>query len=271
MLSDKFKALNKEAQFTNEILSAGATQIRKANYATKGIYFQSFTSLSTGLERIGKLCVMVDYCMDHGGKFPDIDLLKKDIGHHILKLYKKSKEIATQRSIKFSFLTDLEGSLHQAILRVLSDFARGDRYSNIDILVNSERAGDPIEAWHKTVDLPIFDKHVSDERKRAIHSNAEAMSKLIGSNTMVLHVSEENNEITTVDEASYRTGLFEATAPYRQLYVVQVIRYWAELLIELSYRAMGSGNQDVPHFGEIFGHFRNDDRYVRTRKTWDRL
>ena len=58
--NNTFNALLKEAQFTKEILGAGATQIRNANYARKGLYFQAFTSLSTGFERIGKLCLMLD-------------------------------------------------------------------------------------------------------------------------------------------------------------------------------------------------------------------
>ena len=51
-LNRTFNALCNEASFTKDILGAGATQIRKANYAQKGMYFQAFTSLSTGLERI---------------------------------------------------------------------------------------------------------------------------------------------------------------------------------------------------------------------------
>ena len=71
MFTDTFNALNKEAQFTREMLGSGATQIGKANYATKGVYFQAFTSLSTGLERIGKLCLMIDHSIDHNGRFPN--------------------------------------------------------------------------------------------------------------------------------------------------------------------------------------------------------
>jgi hypothetical protein len=71
MFSTQFQALLKEAQFTKEMLGTGATQIRNANYATRGVYFQAFTSLSTGLERLGKLCILLDYFIEHG-KFPDI-------------------------------------------------------------------------------------------------------------------------------------------------------------------------------------------------------
>jgi hypothetical protein len=53
MISETFEALSKEAHFTREMLGAGATQIRSANYASKGVYFQAFTSLSTGLSALG--------------------------------------------------------------------------------------------------------------------------------------------------------------------------------------------------------------------------
>ena len=63
--SPTFKALLNEANFTKQMVGAGAMQIRRAGYANKGSYFQAFTSLSTGLERIGKLCLMLDYYLEH--------------------------------------------------------------------------------------------------------------------------------------------------------------------------------------------------------------
>ena len=60
-----------EAHFTREMLGAGATQIRQANYSQKGIYAQAFTSLSTGLERIGKLCYLLDTYIENGASFSD--------------------------------------------------------------------------------------------------------------------------------------------------------------------------------------------------------
>ena len=60
-MNDTFQAFLNEAVFTKEIISSLVTQIRKADYAQKGFYFQSFTSLATGLERIGKLCLLLNY------------------------------------------------------------------------------------------------------------------------------------------------------------------------------------------------------------------
>ncbi len=111
--NETFNALNREAQFTKEILGAGATQIRNANYARKGVYFQSFASLSTGLERIGKLCLMLDFYIDNNGQFPDFNYLKNDIGHKIDLLYQKSIEVKQRRGITHRFLQDLGGRIRK--------------------------------------------------------------------------------------------------------------------------------------------------------------
>jgi hypothetical protein len=103
VFSEIFEALGKEALFTREMLGAGATQIRNANYASKGVYFQAFTSLSTGLERIGKLCLMLDHYVDHNDRFPDADYMKNEICHKIAVIYKKSASVITERSIRMRF------------------------------------------------------------------------------------------------------------------------------------------------------------------------
>ncbi len=266
-----FQALLKEAQFTNEMLGAGATQIRKASYATKGIYFQAFTSLSTGLERIGKLCLMLDYYIDSNGNFPDLNYLRKEIGHNVLKLYQKSIEIISKRSISLRFLENLDGDIHKNILKILSDFAQGDRYTNIDILVSSKQNIDPINSWFTLVDQPLFDIHVSEKKKKSISQNAAVINQLIGPSTSVLHTSETGSEITDVEDASYRTGMQEAVSPYRQLYTLQIIRFWVEVLGDLQYKAMELGKEEIPFFGEIFAIFYNGDTYFRSRKTWDKM
>jgi len=268
MFSETFKALNKEAQFTKEMLGAGATQIRSANYASKGIYFQAFTSLSTGLERMGKLCLMLDHYLETNGKFPDVDYMKNKIGHKIAIIYEKSTHLIAKRSISMDFMKNLDTPIHQAILYVLSEFAQGDRYSNIDLVIGNKRQSDPVASWFTKVDIPLFESHVSKRKKDIISFNANAIARIMGPHSMVLHTSETGGVITDMEEASFRTGLQQAVAPYRQLYVLQIIRYWVELLRSLQYSAMAAGSEDIPFFGEIFALFYNDDSYLRTRKTW---
>jgi hypothetical protein len=267
-LNPIFMALLKEAQFTKELLGSGATQIRLANYASKGVYFQAFTNLSTGFERIGKLCLMIDHYIETGGSFPDFNYFKNVIGHKLVLLYDRSQRVIARRSISLHFLSDLGDPIHTAVVKILHDFAEGDRYSNVNLLVGSHRTSDPIASWFDKVDLPLFDKRVSQRKKQAIAHKAAVISRLMSSHAHVLYTSETGAEITDLEEASNKTGMYEAVAPYRQLYILQIIRYWTELLSELEHFARGLGKEDIPFFGEIFGAFYNEDSYLRTRKTW---
>lgn len=268
-MNTTFNTLLNEAQFTYEMLGAGATQIRNAGYASKGVYFQAFTSLATGLERIGKLCLMLDYYIDNDGQFPDLKYLKDEIGHDLEALYRKSQELVERRSIEFEYIRTFDDDIHLNILNILSGFAKGDRYSNIDLLVGSHRSEDSMALWFNLVDKLLFERKVTDRKKEKIEHNAKVIDELVGSVSMVFHASETGEEINQMESASFRTGMMEAVGPCRQLYVVQIIRYWAELLCDLQYKAMGLGKQDIPHMNEFIGLFRCDNAYIRTRRTWD--
>ena len=263
-----FHALLKEASFTKDMLGAGATQLRKANYASKGVYFQSFVSLSTGLERIGKLCLMLDYYIEHSGSFPSFDYLKKNIGHSIDVLYRESRKIVEARAFTFRFGGSLDGPIHQSIVGILSAFASGDRYSNINLLVGSRQVGDPVARWYREVDLPLYETRVTAQRKITIEANADLVAEHMSSWGVVYHGAEDGLELTDFREASLRTGIYEAVCGYRQLYALQVIRYWVELIGQLERIARAQGRQNIPFFGELFAMFYNDDSYFRSRKTW---
>ncbi|OXR50312.1 hypothetical protein PuT2_00045 [Pusillimonas sp. T2] len=271
MLTPTFNALLREAQFTKEMLGTGATQIRLANYATKGIYFQAFTSLSTGLERIGKLCLMLDYFIETGGKFPTLKEMKHEVGHKLELLYHRSQEVVQRRSIQLRFMHDLSDPVRSAIISVLHDFADGDRYSNIDVLITGGASADPIARWFNEVDMPLFSSCVSQKKKEQIAHNARVGAQLMSSFSMVMHTAETGEEISTFEKASRCTGIWEAVAPHRQLAVLQVIRYWTELIRELGYAAQALPGEHIPHFEEIFGMFYNDDSYLKSRKTWEKL
>ncbi len=264
--SPTFRALQKEAEFTQQMLSAGATQVRRANYADKGVYFQAFTSLSTGLERIGKLCLMLDYFIDNG-RFPDLEYMRREIGHRIVLIHKKTAAIVVKRSMSMKFLAVLSDPVHISVLKVLADFAEGDRYTNINLLVGAARSGDPIAEWFERVDKPLFETCVTEGKKATIARNAHA-AKLLEASSAVIHTSETGGMILTMEEASLRSGIQEAVAPYRQLYVLQIVRYWVEVLLALELLAASS---DIPYFAEMFAIFYNDDRMFRQRKSWDRL
>lgn len=269
MFNKNFTTLLIEAQFTSEILSSGATQIGKVNYAKKGMYFSSFTSLTTGLERIGKLCLIVDYYITHNGGFPDENTLKNNFGHDLEKLYQKSKEIIIRHDLKFNFLENLDSQMYQNILSILSRFAKGDRYSNINFIVQSKSQSDPVSEWYTNIENEIFKTNVTEYTKKKISKNAKFVSEFMGGKSLVLFSSETGETIRTLEESSIKTGMANANRKYRQLYVAQIIRYWVEILRELNYITIKSKSEDIPYFIEMFTIFFNDDKYLLNRKNFE--
>lgn len=266
-----FEALIKEAQFTCEVLCAGVTEIRKANYARRGIYFQSFTSLSTGLERIGKLCLILEYSIKNGGDYPDNTYLKNNIRHDIEIIYQELIKIKKNYSFEFRYLQDLESEIYKDILNLLSRFAKGDRYSNIDLLANNRNYIDPIKIWYEKVDLYFFDCLISKKKKIQIQENAKIANDLIGAFSLIRHMGEDEKDILNVKDASYRTGIVQAVGPYRQLHVFQIIRFFVEMLTCLQKKIITDYNFVIPDFSEIFRIFYNEDTYVKSRRKWEMI
>lgn len=265
-----FRALSQEAMFCLELLGSGATQIRKANYATQGLYFQAFTNLSIGLERIGKLCLTLDHFIETNGEFPTENYLKHTIGHDLSELYTQSQKLIKTRQLNIPHLTALDSPIHTAITSILSKFAKGDRYSNFNFLTGG-RQSNPTADWYLKVDMAIYNNQISERKKQSIKTNSITCGEILGALGAVFHTSEEGGSINTFEDASHRTGLFEAVAPKRQFYILQMIRYWVDILLELQYLGMHINHEAIPYFNEILGAFGCDDRYLRSRKRWDNI
>lgn len=267
-----FSAFFEEAHFTKDILAIGVTQLYKANYAEKGIYYQSFTCLATGMERLEKLCLILDYYVQNRGALPSESYIR-NYGHRIPELYNTCQEIAKERMLRFRFQYKMDSEICRAIIELLGSFAESSgRYSNINILLGKEnKSTDCIEQWFQRVDIPLYNKHVSSQKKANVETSAAVIGGILNQISAVQFITEDNLELTDAVEGSRRTGIWEAVAPYRQLYMLQIIRYLTEILMELGYKAMDIRYADIPHFGEIFGLFYNDNAYFRSRKTWDKL
>lgn len=269
-MNDIFHILADEAEFTSQILRSGVTQIGKANYALKGKYFQAFISLSTGLERIGKICLILNYYIDQGGKFPDSDYFKTNFGHNLIKLFNESKMIIKTNKFKFQFIDSLDDEIQISIIKILSQFATGDRYRNLNLLTNQNVKNNPISIWSKEIDDKLYEKHISAKKKKRIDLNAKIVANTMGHFSIVLHSNEKGEIITDLEETSRMTGKFEAVKKYRQLYVSQIIRYWVEILDKLQNGAMNLGKQEIPSMTEMFAIFYNEDSYLKTRTNFDR-
>lgn len=273
-----FLAFCKEASFTKELLAAGVTKLYNANYAAQGLYYQAFSCLSVGLERLEKLCLILDYYIENEGALPPEKEIRGN-GHRLVALFDKCREVAKKQNIKFHFFFGFN-DIHRAVLKVLDDFADSPgRYANLNLLTKSAGAEDRekraekdcVRKWYETVDKALYETRVSEQKKMRIYRNARIIGMEMAPFTSAVFFSEDGKTFTNITEASARTGIWQAVASYRQLYVLQIARYLTEVIEGLGFLAMSSGSEDIPHFSEFFGLFYNEDSYFRGRKTWDTL
>lgn len=263
-MDKNFITLNNEGAFARNILGLGITEISKANYASLGIYWQAFTNLTVGLERLAKLVILLDYAIENNGKFPNFKYLK-EIGHDLLKLYEISQEIMKKHQIKMRFAQNLESEIHQNILNVLNNFAKSDRYANINFLTGGYQDNNPVTDWAIKVDDWIWDNDISYKKQEQIYHNAEIVKQ---SPIFTLYISELDELITDIYDASVLTGKWQAVVPYRRLYLVQIIRYWTEIFLELTDKCH-SKQILVPYFSETYAPlFLANDSYIKKRKSW---
>lgn len=269
-MKSTFNTLIDEAQFTREILGTGVNRIGKANYAQKGIYFDAFTGLSTGLERIGKLCLILDFYISNNGTFPNDSFVRKNFGHDLVKIYSQSQVFVKERNIKFEFQDKIDDPIQIEILNILSSFAKGDRYSNINILVKGNHQSDPTKDWYEKVDKKLFEQRVTEKKKKEIIFNAKKIQELFGHVVSVRFQGESGEEINDLAKSSFLTGMTDSIAKYRRLYVLQIIRYWVEIIRSLQYSAQELSFKEIPWFTEIFSIFFNEDSFFLRRKTFDK-
>ena len=119
--------------------------------------------------------------------------------------------------------------------------------------------------------MELYKKHTTKRKKHAIKENSKTTSEIISKPSMVWYTSEQGTEINSYTDASHRTGIFEAVSPKRQLCVLQIIRYWFDILFKLQYLSMHIDHDATPYFNEILGGFGNCDQYFRSRKIWDTI
>ena len=256
-----------EAGLAAEAIAFGATVLGRANYAQQGYYAQAFFSLSVGLERSGKLALVLDYALDNQGAFPSGQALRS-YGHDLKKLLTRAEAIAQKRGIDAQLpATDI----HDGIVSTLTDFATNvTRYYNLEYIAGEPAAisrDSPIASWYKTVMTPVLTKHYGRQIRTRVEQRARVIEATMGSFSMVRHFAETGELIDSVYEGSRRTGERNAAIPWERMYVLQLGRFIGRVLGDLGYIAQAT-LPNVPFLSEFFAIFNNSDSYFRSRKTW---
>ena len=272
MLSPEHLVLNREAGIAAELLASGATLLGRANYAHTGLYGQAFFNLSIGFERAAKLVYIADYAINHSGSFPSNDVLKKKIGHDLDQLFSHAEVVSAKWRNGKDYSERPNSDIHNGIVQTLTEFAHKTRYYNLDLITEGKGARnsqDPMFAWNARVIQPVLEKHCTPARRKKIDENARKISAMLEDHTMVRFTDEAGGSMDTVYAASRRTGETDVARKWAPLYVLQLARWLAFLISDLSHEgAYRHRIEALLGLNEHFAIFINHDAYLKSRRTW---
>lgn len=269
MHSAQWTAFCREAAIAGQSISAGLAALRRANYASTGLYSHAFFSLSIGLERMGKLIFIVDHMRKNNGAIPSEAALR-EIGHSIERLFSHIEEIHFALPDQGGRYPLPKDGIERRIISFLSEFNQKTRYYNLNYLSNPKtpaNARDPIALWDAEIGKLIYAEHYKEKMRRRDATAAKFIHDRMSDFTLVLHTSEQGESLTTVEAASLQTGRNKVLQKYGTLYCAKVCRFFYMMIYEVHRDAVKNGHE-VPFLDEFFFPFMNDDSYLAQRKTF---
>lgn len=267
-LSNVFKLLKNECSFVDEILKIGVTELYKADFTRSGIYYQCFTCLSTGLERLMKIIISMEkYYNDN--EFYNTKELKK-IGHNLNELYKHCKEISFKYSIDNKYSEN--DKLYENIMEILSKFAdikENNRYYNLNYLSNANEPNfkfpdDAMSDWHNIIDDYIYKNLITKKKKSKNELISTNVGEVLNNCSLSKFDLENKTEINNSKDAIGEWSKIDLCRNYRVLFISQIIRYLSKILN--NYNELLIGNENIPYFYEFLQPFRLTDKALLSKK-----
>ena len=83
----------------------------------------------------------------------------------------------------------------------------------------------------------VLRKHLTKQQKAKVENNAREMSSLLRGIASVNHSREDRTPITDIFTGAKLSGLEKIEKPYTRMYVLQVCRFIATVIVEISNRA----------------------------------
>jgi len=270
-MNQRFIFLQQEAYLFQFCIASGLTHLSKCGSSDKGPFYGGLANLSVGIERLLKVVVVIDYFIDNKFSFPSKQSLKSR-GHNITELFAKCQEISTRRCPSNSF-DDSKDAINGEIIAVLSDFALGSRYANLDNLEHGIRQRDPLEAWHEI----LRDVYLKDVGARSRLRN-QMWSQHVGStlkDRVAIIASGLQGESLSLKSATELNGVILAATPYVRLRICRLLRSVRKTLNTLSFMAQqlerkeASAQATIPFMEEFLQFLNLDDNDLRRRKRFD--
>lgn len=259
-----YNVLRRECHLASDALASALTAIRTHNFAQKGRLYTGFFMMAIGLERVCKMCVMLNrQILDK--RLPTNTELKT-IGHDLVTLLNKTKEIRVGHRLAVD-VSCFDDSLTDKIVVILSCFARYTRYYNIDYLVGATKGTDrePLQHWHGDVHSEIIKRHAKTTKRTQEWST---LGDLTDENTgmFFLHSDLDGSEIRDFKTFAAAASKIDLLQQYDVVYLHRIVMFVVRVLLELQ-RLISAAWA----LNEFFEHIMLESvAEVRRKKNWYR-
>lgn len=264
----RFIALAREASLAAGLIGNGVTTLRKSNFSQAGLYYDAFFNLSIGLERCGKMVILLDHYFDNK-KFMNDNKMKNKYGHNLKKIHRKSLDIAHKYCTDENIFP--QNDIHERIIQSLSIFAKSTRYYNLNSICSGvyEDDQDPVSNWWQNVCEFILLRHYNKNTRKQHEQLASSLQELMENSSIVRHTSETLQPITSIGEATQHAGEVLIAQQWSQFYCLQICRFYARILGILGRkRYEDHKNHFIPELKEFFVIFDQPDSQLKKKKTW---
>lgn len=260
MLSREFALLLQEGHLTRSSLMSGFGFLNRADYQEKkGSFYSAFFQLSIGVERIVKIAYILNFKLENNMKLPT-DKELRSLGHKLKESYDccAGFDVSPPRFSKI-------GSLEYEVLSVLSEFADGARYYNLNELSGGRKLSDPLQAWRE-VHSRVAEQELSYRKREALARQVLAHCERY----KIFHYSEiaEGHWVPHVD-VMLKEHILAAAKPYCVWLIISLLEPFYELLYRLcaAIHKLQDGSS-VPEMYEFFPFLLCDKNTVIRRRSW---
>lgn len=261
MMPPHWTPLVHEAGLASYCLGTGLASMRKANFAEPKHYYGAFFEYTIGLERVMKLALIVDHCVEHGA-FPSNEKYAQKYGHRLTDLIAAISGLHTKLDSSARVWEIPSGPIFEAAISILSDFARGSRYYNIDVLTGKEPTADPVARWFTEVGMPLLEAR----RRTPDVKWAKLVDNEVGDRVQIRFTDATGGPLTSFEDLARMTRDSEFVAKESTFLCAKLARY---AITTLCARAEQAGqNLALPYFEEFFYALLIEDSKLKNRKTF---
>lgn len=256
-----YQLLIQEGHLTMSSLLGGLNSIRNANIddAHRGLFYSGLFELATGFERLMKIVVLLEHKINNQLQNPT-DKQLKSFGHNITGLHSNCIKFAKDHGVK---VVSPASEAQDDILDVLSSFAKGSRYYNLDQLTSGKKNEDPIEQW-----LSVIEYHIWGLRSDVIKKLETEALQVANVDNWQQNI---NGEWITDCEFHYLHKATEKSSYHVVWSIICILKPFYYLLKAQTHKLHQMGDTlstNIPYMYEFFPFVLACKRSVLRKKNW---